>query len=811
VQRRFRFLSLIVSALVLVLASWLASAGQASAEPADYRIYGGLTRDWISLVAFPPETAVLLDVEAAIVPLVTSALGSAFVPAEQHGVDLVAGTTITVRSSDGLETLAQFTLEVLAMDAVLDVASGQISGISPPGRLVRLNLFGAGGLILALQVEADDLGSWTAEFDAVAAAGATSAQALLEAPGGGTSVYAAAPPPPSAPMIYGGLTRDWISLVGFPPETAVLLDVEAASVPLVTSALGSAFVPAEQHGVDLVAGTTITVRSSDGLETLAQFTLEVLAIDAVLDVGSGRIGGISLPRRLVRVNLFGAGGLILALEAEADDLGSWIAEFDAVAAAGATSAQALLEAPGGGTSVHAAVLPPWPAPVLHASTDRDFIATYNFTPGDLLTAEVRDGPDGNLRWTGSRLVNEGGMASWSAAEHGVDLLPGMEVTVWTGSTAKTLVLVEHHLGVWPGGAVEDLIASGASVGASLILTRIEGAPIAYIYGAPAFVNADFLAIFESGVPAGTEIEAHVVDEDGDASVFRLYSAPPPPSVPSLYVWLPGDRMVGYNFAAGEPVTAEVYDEPGGALLWTGMRTADGWGTVEWVAADHGIDLAAGMQVTMSAGGVAKSVLLVEHHLGVWPGGSIEDLLASGVGVGAVALSATIGGASYTYIYGAPLIVNAAFLAAFESGVPSATAVDAHTLAGDGVVVFRLYSTPPISLVAGSGSRRAEPHPVSLAGNGVLPLILYGGTDLDLADVDRSSLRLRAGGAAVAPFWIGPLIDADRDRANDLRMHFRVGELGIEAASGSVLELSLTGTTVGGTPFEAKVLVLVIGR
>ncbi len=61
--------------------------------------------------------------------------------------------------------------------------------------------------------------------------------------------------------------------------------------------------------------------------------------------------------------------------------------------------------------------------------------------------------------------------------------------------------------VYEGGAMEELDACAVSRAVTVLYTLHEGAYVAYVPGAPAFVNAPFAALFPEGVPAFTALVA----------------------------------------------------------------------------------------------------------------------------------------------------------------------------------------------------------------------------------------------------------------------------------------------------------------
>jgi len=113
--------------------------------------------------------------------------------------------------------------------------------------------------------------------------------------------------------------------------------------------------------------------------------------------------------------------------------------------------------------------------------------------------------------------------------------------------------------------------------------------------------------------------------------------------------------------------------------------------------------------------------------------------------------------------------------------------------GDACDLGTLVTRVAIDIKPGGGS-----NPVNLFARGLVPVALLGSADLDVAEVDRSTLAFGPDGAAPAHRVGGHLQDVNHDGLADLLIHFRVQETGIALGD---TEACLTGETGDGIPFE----------
>ena len=98
--------------------------------------------------------------------------------------------------------------------------------------------------------------------------------------------------------------------------------------------------------------------------------------------------------------------------------------------------------------------------------------------------------------------------------------------------------------------------------------------------------------------------------------------------------------------------------------------------------------------------------------------------------------------------------------------------------------------------------------------GVVPVVVFGGEDLDVADLDVISLRFGPDGAATAhdltepATWNEHLDDVNRDGFMDVMTHYHVDESGIAPGDESA---DLLGLTLDRRPLKASGAIQTISR
>lgn len=282
--------------------------------------------------------------------------------------------------------------------------------------------------------------------------------------------------------------------------------------------------------------------------------------------------------------------------------------------------------------------PPSTTAIVQAFVGLDYVCAYDFPAGFDITLIVRSTPGGSE--LGRFTKTSADPVCWLAAEHGIDLLPGVEVLVTDTVTVKAATLIQTSLGTWTGGTLADYIAGATGVGASAFYGGSPGSLIVYVIGAPDFVNTAFVAAYPGGFdPTVIEVEVH--DGDGDRILFPLYDA--------------ATALVPTSDAA----TATGPAGPAGP-------TGPAAGTVPVTPlAGAPVPAAATFLVTPPASGLG---------LTVFSGGTIGDLEVAAATAGGMSVVVTADGRFVMLIVGAPYWVNGEFAALFEAGVPSGQAV-----------------------------------------------------------------------------------------------------------------------------------------
>jgi len=143
----------------------------------------------------------------------------------------------------------------------------------------------------------------------------------------------------------------------------------------------------------------------------------------------------------------------------------------------------------------------------------------------------------------------------------------------------------------------------------------------------------------------------------------------------------------------------------------------------------------------------------------------------------------------------------------------------------------VFNEPEIDAVAGIGPEyhldihpQSCPNPLNGSSKGVMPAALLGAEDFDVNDIDVSTLLLEG----VAPIrWsienvATPVLNGDAcecttegpDGFSDLTLKFKTQEI-VQAIGpaqvGDYIVLTITGSLLDGTPFEASDCVLIVGR
>lgn len=111
---------------------------------------------------------------------------------------------------------------------------------------------------------------------------------------------------------------------------------------------------------------------------------------------------------------------------------------------------------------------------------------------------------------------------------------------------------------------------------------------------------------------------------------------------------------------------------------------------------------------------------------------------------------------------------------------------------------------PVAIDIHPGSAR---NPIRVGSHGVVPVLLLGADDCDVADIDAGSLRFGPGNASLAHADGPHVADHNGDGRPDLMLHFRVDESGIGASD----EVACVHGSMNGMPLEGCDKVSPIGE
>jgi uncharacterized repeat protein (TIGR01451 family) len=155
-------------------------------------------------------------------------------------------------------------------------------------------------------------------------------------------------------------------------------------------------------------------------------------------------------------------------------------------------------------------------PNFSATLSTEELSGYNFTNASTVTVEILDSPGGTLLFSGSAPVGSDSTFNLGVGTHGVDLVPGLYVTVTddTNAIAKDLTLVDVTFDVLD--PVNDVASGTAPPGMRLGLQFPEGGGET----APADANGDWFA--DVGAQGGDiapsdNVSICAVDSDGDCT------------------------------------------------------------------------------------------------------------------------------------------------------------------------------------------------------------------------------------------------------------------------------------------------------
>lgn len=151
--------------------------------------------------------------------------------------------------------------------------------------------------------------------------------------------------------------------------------------------------------------------------------------------------------------------------------------------------------------------------------------------------------------------------------------------------------------------------------------------------------------------------------------------------------------------------------------------------------------------------------------------------------------------------------STARLFAYSAGSPVAQFVDRNV-----GLVLRLSSGSviPVEVDVKPGS---DENPINPRSGGLVPVAILGTTDLNVREIDATTLRLGPSGARPVHDWADPATgaghfeDVNLDGSEDLVTHYRQGETGL---TGGDTVVCIDGTTTDGTPIHGCDVVRVLG-
>lgn len=509
--------------------------------------------------------------------------GTAMVRKDVHGVDIVAGMTVTANDDTVTKTLTVADLQITKVDAETDV----VSGIAPAGATVKVGIKqGNGGAPLVwLDATADSGGHWSAHFADVTIG--MSFQALVgDDDGDGTSVEW------HAPWIHASIPYDWVSLNNWTPNTTVTLTIDGAAQSVAVDGSGNAWIDRQVHGHDVVTGTAISV-SDD--KTTKELLVPRLGISAV-DLDADTVTGVAQSGAAVHVSIDRNGSTLGQRDATADTSGNWSVDFKN----GADSVDITL-----GLHVWAGVTDPdgdmtsvergLQTPTVGAAIDGNGISLNNWEPNSTVTLDI-----GGFHT--SATVNGQGNASLGPPAQSQDVVPGMTITATDGSTSKTLVVADLHIGKVDMDA--DTVTGTAPAAANVWVgvTRPNTPVVSATVVADA--NGNWRHDFHDSVDLapGMGVSANVADEDGDTTTADRFL-----QMPTVGAGSDGNGVWLNNWTPSGTVMLHI----GGFVT---SVTTDQWGNGNLNPPAQPVDITPGMTITASDGTITKALIVADVRI-----------------------------------------------------------------------------------------------------------------------------------------------------------------------------------------------------
>jgi hypothetical protein len=166
----FRTLGAVPRALIVVVIAFALAAQSATAQESP-RIDTDPSEGWLNLFHLPGNTEVVVEIDGEVAAEVTTTEdGEYFFETLDN---LAVGSVVSVLDATTEEVLVSFTIELLTIDPIADLAEGEVSGTAPPDREVAVRFVEADfsgfpptfTTVLEVTATSDGDGAWVASFD----------------------------------------------------------------------------------------------------------------------------------------------------------------------------------------------------------------------------------------------------------------------------------------------------------------------------------------------------------------------------------------------------------------------------------------------------------------------------------------------------------------------------------------------------------------------------------------------------------------------------------------------------------------------
>ena len=392
---------------------------------------------------------------------------------------------------------------------------------------------------------------------------------------------------------------DYFGVSGFTPGENVDFTIRDAggealasgNKPADTSGLAG-FSRPQDFSVDLAAGMEVSVSQGTITKTLILASITIASFSPATDT----VAGTAAPGAQLDVYLWTPAGNSPTIQVTAGADGTWsvtFAPYDITYAA--TAYAAIRDVDGDATRVSRQ------APVLKADFGSDAVNVYGFAPGGV-ELTIRESPGGTVLASASKQADGTGYTWFGSQDFSVDLAAGMELTASQGALTKTLTLAPLTINAISPDT--DSVAGTAPPGAQLeVYVYNLASPSSPTKPVTAAADGTWSLDFAPfDITYTTTASANLRDSDGDTTSLSRT----PPRVDAS---LNADSISVYGFTLGGDVELTIRQSPGGTVLASASKQADGTGYTWFGAQDFSVDLVAGMQLTVSQGTVTKTLTL----------------------------------------------------------------------------------------------------------------------------------------------------------------------------------------------------------